>query len=136
FGRGAGGGGGLSPGPSLFAPPPAAAPVRGAPAPARPAGAWFPPPPDSALCGAFPVRVSPRAPPMTFSIVAPDERVSVSPALTACAAGLARLTATARVVVAEKSSVSTPPPDSSMHSLPLALSASHRYMSLPAPPVS
>src|SRR3712207_7509904 len=37
-----------------------------------------------------------------------------SPALTTCAAALARLTATVRVVVAEKLSVSTPPPASSI----------------------
>ena len=49
-----------------------------------------------------------QAPPMTFSIVLPAERVRVSPALTTCAAALPRLMFTARVVVAEKSSVSTP----------------------------
>src|SRR5262249_59755649 len=71
-----------------------------------------PPPPVSELFRALPVRVSPWAPPMTFSIVAPDERVRVNPALTTCAAGLLRLTVTARVVVAEKSRVSIPPPAS------------------------
>ena len=58
---------------------------------------------------------------MTFSIVLPAERVRVSPALTTCAAALPRLTVTARVVVAEKSSVSTPPPDSLIVSLPRAV---------------
>ena len=73
---------------------------------------------------------------MTFSIVLPAERVRVSPALTTCAAALPRLMLTARVVVAEKSRVSTPPPDSLIVSLPRALSVSKRKVSLPAPPVS
>src|SRR5262249_49438041 len=57
-------------------------------------------------------------------------------ALTTCAAGLPRSTATARVVVAEKSRVSTPPPASLIVSLPRALSVSKRKVSLPAPPFS
>ena len=92
--------------------------------------------PSITLFRALPVRVSPRAPPVTFSIVLPAERVRVSPALTTCAAALPRLMVTARVVVAEKSSVSTPPPDSLIVSLPRALSVSKRKVSLPAPPVS
>jgi hypothetical protein len=106
------------------------APPSSVSVPAPPSSVSLPAPPDRELFRALPVRVSPRAPPMTFSMVAPEERVRVSPALTACADGLPRLTATARVVVAEKSRVSTPPPDSLIVSLPRAVSVSKRKVSV------
>src|SRR5262249_57135312 len=93
---GGGGGGGRWP-----------APPRGMGGRSRRPRLWFPwPPPPSivslpapplmTLFRMLPVILSPRDPPRTFSIVLPADRVRVSPALTACAAGLARLTATAR----------------------------------------
>ena len=63
-------------------------------------------------------------PPVTFSSVLAEERVSVRSAFTTWAAAFDRLTATVRVVVAPKSSASVPPPASLIVSLPNARSVS------------
>ena len=67
----------------------------------------------------LPVSVSPSEPPITFSIVLPAESVSVSTEFTTCAAAFDRSTDTVRVDVPLKSSVSVPPPDSLIVSLPM-----------------
>ena len=84
----------------------------------------------------LPVNVSLSAPPITFSSVVPDDRISVSPAFTTCAAAFDKSTATERVVVVWKSSVSIPPPDSLIVSVPSARSVSNTYVSSPPPPVN
>ena len=72
------------------------------------------------------MKVSLKAPPMTFSIVEPDDSVSVKPTFTACAADFDRSITTLRVVVPEKSRVSVPPLASMIVSLPSARSVSNR----------
>ena len=70
------------------------------------------------MASPFPANVSLRAPPITFSSVLLDDRISVSPAFTACAAAFDKSIETERVVVVWKSSVSIPPPVSLIVSVP------------------
>ena len=86
----------------------------------------LPAPPVSVLLSELPVSVSLSDPPTTLSTTVPADRVSVSPVFTIWAAALDRLTATFRVVVPLKSSVSIPPPASLTVSLPSVRSVSNR----------
>ena len=88
------------------------------------------------MASELPVNVSPSDPPVAFSIVPPEESVSVRPVFTTWAAAFDRSTVTTRPVVALKLSASVPPPDSTIVSLPSARSVLNTYVSLPAPPVS
>ena len=73
----------------------------------------------------FPVNVSLSAPPIRFSTVLLSDKSSVSPAFTTCAAAFDKSTDTERVVVVWKSSVSIPPPDSLIVSVPRDRSVSN-----------
>ena len=73
----------------------------------------------------LPVSVSLSVPPITFSIVVADERVSVSPVFTTWAAAFDRSTDTFRPVVLLKLSVSVPPPASLIVSIPSVRSVSN-----------
>ena len=95
-----------------------------------------PGPPLRTLASVFPVNVSFSDPPITFSIVVAEPSVRVSVGLTICAVARPRFTEIPVFVVAEKSSVSVPPPDSSIVSLPKETFASKMYVSFPNPPVS
>ena len=82
-----------------------------------------PAPPVNRLASVFPVIVSLRDPPPTFSIVVPDENANDKAEFTTCD-DRDRSMLMLRVVVPLKSSVSVPPRESMIVSLPSAPSVS------------
>ena len=93
--------------------------------PATPVSTSLPGPPISTLASVFPVNVSPRLPPVTFSIAEAEARDSVRLAFTTWAVVSPRLRAIDCPAVAEKSRVSIPALSLTV-SLPRATSASNR----------
>ena len=90
--------------------------------------------PVSVFARALPMSRSFSEPPLAFSNVLSAPRIRLRLAFTTCVVARPRLTVTPSVVLVEKSSVSTPPADSSSVSVPSAVAVLNRKLSLPEPP--